>query len=287
MGQCCLRIKDALPRLSTGEASVASYILKDPESIVDMSISELSNACSVSAATVVRFCKNIGCRGFKDLCVQLSLDITTGQHTALEYSDIRPGDSMEAIINNVRENSINGVNHTLNIMDRSVLGSVVDSICAASRVDFYGTGSSGLLALDAQYKFLRIGKSSISSEDSAFQIISASTLKRGDVAVFISYTGETKDTIELAEIAKGTGATTVSITNFGTNTLSGITDYSLHIVSEENIVRSGPMSSRISLLTAIDVIFSLTVSRVYDDVKASLDKSFAAMLTKKTMKCSL
>lgn len=287
MGQCCLRIKDVLPRLSVGEAAVASYILQDPEKITNMSISELSNACAVSAATVVRFCKNIGCKGFKDLCVQLSLDITTGQHTALEYSEISPGAPMDAIINGVRDNTVNSVNNTISILDRAVLEQVIDRVCDAPRVDFYGAGASGLLALDAQYKFLRIGKCSISSEDSAYQFISAASLKPGDVAIFISYSGETNDTIEVAKIAKATGATTVSITKFGTSTLSEMTDHSLHIVSNEGFVRSGAMSSRICMLTVIDVIFSLTVSRLYDHVKVILDKTFEDMLSKKTINFTL
>ena len=283
MGQCCLRIKDVLPRLSAGEAAVASYILQDPKKITDMSISELSNACSVSAATVVRFCKSIGCKGFKDLCVQLSLDITTGQHTVLEYSEISPGAPMNAVINGVRDNTVNSINNTIKILDRDAMETVVEHICATTRVDFYGTGASGLLALDAQHKFLRIGKCSISSEDPSFQFISAASLKPGEVAIFISYSGETKDTIDIAKVAKNAGATTISITKFGKSTLAETTDYSLHIVSNEGFVRSGAMSSRICMLTLIDIIFSLTVSRTYDQVKTNLDKTFEDVLSKKTI----
>ena len=287
MGQCCLRIKDILPRLSTGEAAVASYILQDPKKITDMSISELSNACSVSAATVVRFCKSIGCKGFKDLCVQLSLDIKTGQHTVLEYSEISPGAATDAIINAVKDNAVNSINNTLNILDRTTIETVVDYICDATRVDFYGAGASGLLALDAQHKFIRIGKYSITSEALSVQFVSAASLKPGDIAIFISYSGETQDTIDVAKIAKNTGATTVSITRFGKNTLAELTDYSLHIVSNEGFVRSGAMSSRICMLTLIDIIFSLTVSRTYDQVKTNLDKTFEYMLSKKTVNFTL
>ncbi len=282
MDQCFLFIKDNVPRLPRGEKAVGEFILANPEAVPSMSIGELAGACGTSKATVVRFCKSVGCNGFKDLCARLRADISTGRHRDLTYSDIHPNDKTESIIASVGENAVNSIRNTIANLDLETLEKTVDIIERAERVDFYGVGFSGFIALDAQNKFLRLGKFSACQTDVQLATLTALNLMKNDVAVIISYTGETKDIIELAKKIRETGATTVSITKSGSNTLSSITDLSLHTVSDEGFIRSGAMSSRIGQLTMIDIIFTLVASRNFQKYKPSLDKTAEAIREKKT-----
>ena len=282
MNQCYLKIKDCVHRLPRGERAVAEYILASPEQALGLSIGALAEECGVSKATVVRFCKSVGCRGYKELCASLDSEVSAGHHLDLSYSDIHPGDPTDNIIASVADNALSSIRNTASNIDRHELERAVELIRNANRIDFYGVGFSGFIALDAQNKFLRLGKLSVAQTDVQLATLTAVNLSPGDVAVMISYTGETRDIIDLAKKIRETGASTISITKSGNNSLSELTDISLHTVSDEGFIRSGAMSSRIGQLTMIDIIFTLVASRDFDRYKPNLDKTAEAIREKKT-----
>jgi DNA-binding MurR/RpiR family transcriptional regulator len=272
MTGCCLRIKEAMQSLAPKEQKVAKFILDFPEEVVGMSIEELAADCSTSTASVVRLCKSVGYSGFKEFCRVLESDLAN-QGNAIVYEDVRPGDSLDAIARNVCMSDMKAIEGTLSLIDMTELGKVVDALCAAPRIDFYGVGTSGLVARDASNKFLRINKFIISHSDAHEQILSATSLRPGDVAVFFSYSGETRDTIETCGLVKATGATAVSVTRYGKNSLSELADFNLYTSSAESMIRSGAMGSRIGQLTMVDILYTAVSSRLYDQVKPYLDKT--------------
>ena len=224
-------------------------------------------------SSVVRLCKSIGYSGYKEFCRNLSTDLTVNQQDSATYTDIRPGDSVETLLRGVCLSNMQAIENTMSLLDVPVLEKVVDLISAARRVDFYGVGTSGLVAQDARNKFLRINKVSLPSVDPHDQLLCAATLQPGDVAVVISHTGNTKDVLEAVEVIKQTGATLISVTRFSKNPLAQQADYQLYTASSETMFRSGAMSSRIALLAVVDVLYTCVASQNYGDVKASLDRS--------------
>jgi DNA-binding MurR/RpiR family transcriptional regulator len=169
---------------------------------------------------------------------------------------------------------IQSIENTLSVLDISEMEKAVKIIAAAERVDFYGIGTSGLVAMDAHTKFIRIGKISMSSADPHQQILTAALLKRKDVAILISYTGDTKDILELAEVIKHSAATLISLTRYSKNELTQMADIRLYCSSSEELsVRIGNMTSRIGSMTVIDALYTAVASSLYPQVKASLDKT--------------
>lgn len=281
--RCYLNIKESYDHLSVSEKRIAKYIIDNPQEVVRMPISDLADKCQTSKPTVVRLCKTLGYSGYKELCMYLNADIMLNENGEMSYKDISPNDDSKDIVTKVCENNIKAIKNTLEIMDYAALNSAVDLLVKARRIDFYGVGNSGFVALDAQNKFLRINKLATAQTDPHLQILTASNLSKDDAAVFISYTGETRDLIETLDIVKNTGAKTISITRLGKNSLSEATDINLFMVSDENFIRSGAMSSRIGQLCIIDILFSIVTSRLYSDVKPYLDRSMAASKKKKTL----
>ncbi len=273
MAGCILRIREMMNSLTPKEQKIASYILEYPGDAVNQSIDELAAACGVSISSVVRLCKSLGYSGYKELCRMLSTDLALIQQDSISYTDVRPGDSIETIIRSVSMSNTKAIENTLSVLDEKELARAVDVICNSQRVDFYGVGSSGNVALDANNKFLRINKISIASPDPHVQVLSATTLKPGDVAVLISYSGETIDILETADIIKQGGATIISITRLGKNPLAELADIRLYTSSVESMVRSGAMSSRIGQLNVIDILYTAVASHEYDKVKVYLDKT--------------
>jgi DNA-binding MurR/RpiR family transcriptional regulator len=271
MSGCYIRIKDSLQSLAPKERKIAEFILDFPEDALRMSIGELAQSCSTSNASVVRFCKSIGYSGFKELGKVLSEELT--QQSPIVYEEIHPGDSLEAIVKNVCMSNMKAIESTYSLLDMDELAKAVDAICAAKRVDFYGVGSSGLVAKDASNKFIRINKLTLSNADPHEQILSATSLKRDDVAVLFSYSGETRDILETAEVVKNSQATLITVTKFGKSSLSELADIRLFTSSSEAMIRSGPMGSRIGQLTMVDILYTAVSSRLYDQVKPYLDKT--------------
>ncbi len=271
MSGCCLRLKELMGSFSPKEQQIAKFIIDFPGEVVNMSIEELANACDTSISSVVRLCKSADYSGYKELCRTLATDLALSQLESTTYSDVRPGDSTESIVNSVCGNNMKAIENTKSVLPAEDLDRAIDAICAAKRVDFYGVGTSGIIALDAHNKFIRIHKLSMSCADPHDQILAATSLQKGDVAVLISYSGDTKDILETAEVVNQSEATLISITRYSKNPLSQKSDISLYSSSSESLIRSGVMGQRIGQLTVIDILYTAVVSRQYSDVKKHLD----------------
>ena len=269
---CCLRLREMLSSLSPKERQVASYVLECPEKVVNMTIEEIATQSGTSASAVVRLCKSMGYSGYKELCRMLSSDLTA-RSNAISYQEITPGDQSDAVFRNICLSNMKAIENTMNMLDAEKFEQAVQLLCRAKRVDFYGVGTSALVALDAHNKFLRTGKMVMANADYHVQLLSAASLKKNDVAVLISYSGETYDIIRMASLVKRTGCKLIAITSYTKNSLSKFADVILYTVSAETMIRSGAISSRIAQLTIIDALYTAVCSNMYDSVKSQLDKT--------------
>lgn len=269
-----LKIKEALNNLKPSEKKIANYILNNPDEIIGLSIGELAARSGTSEAAVVRLCKNLKFNGYKDFKIDITSDVVAMEKSEEnKYTDIRAGDKLETIIQNVCHNNKKSIDDTLQVLDFEEVKKAVNAIHKAKRVDFYGVGASGIIGFDGQQKFMRINKFSQAYNDPHMQVTAATTLSKGDVAVLISYSGETKDIIETMKVAKDSGATIIAITKYGMSTLSEGADIKLFLSSPETSMRSGAMGSRIAQLNIIDILFSGVASIEYGSIKKYLDRS--------------
>ena len=273
---CCLRLKEMAPSLSPKERQVANFILECPAKVVNMTIEQIAALSGTSASAVVRLCKSMGYSGYKELCRMLTSDLAANSN-AISYEDVHPGDSSEVIFKNICLSNMKAIENTMNIMDPEAFEQAVQLICKARRVDFFGVGTSALVALDAHNKFLRTGKNCMANADYHVQLLSACSLKKGDVAVMISYSGETYDMVRLASLVRQTGCKVITITTYAKNSLARFADVNLFTVSAETMIRSGAITSRIAQLTVIDALYTSVCSNLYDKVKGQLDKTRMAV----------
>ena len=285
MNGCTELLKSRFKSFSESEKKVAEFILNDPGKILGMSIGEVALHCATSRASVVRLCKRIDCHGYKELCIKLNAEVAGCTEpdaiTDHFYKDIHRDEGISDIAASVAESSIRCIRSTASNLDTESLDAAAELLCASQRIDFYGAGCSALAALDAQNKFLRIGKNCFATLDTHMQTLAATSLKQGDICVIFSGSGETKDMLEIAGIARDAGAKVISVTGRRGNSIASLSDIALYSVSGEGLVRSGAMESRIGILTVIDILYSTITARHYDAVKPKLDKSTDAMMAKK------
>lgn len=284
MAGSLLKIKEALIDLKPSEKKVADYILNNTDEIVSLSISELADRSQTSESAVVRLCKALHYNGYKDMKIDLASELGSQKNEVSKYTDIRAGDNLETIIENVCHNNKKSIEDTFKVLDYENVKKAVNAIHKAKRIDFYGVGASGIIAMDGQQKFMRINKFCQAYTDSHLQITAAATLKKGDVAIVISYSGETVDIIQSMRVAKESGATIIAITKYGNSTVSEEADIKLFLSSPETSLRSGAMGSRIAQLNMIDIIFSGVASIEYDNIKKYLDRTHKATSLKKYSK---
>lgn len=273
MAECLTRIKELMEDMSPSERKVAEYIVSNPKKISELSIKELAERSNGSQAAVVRLCKRLHYGGYKDLRILIAKEVVNIKDEEDMYTDIKPGDHISKIIKNICYNNRKSIDNALEFLSEQAVKDAVNAIVKAKRIDFYGVGASYIIALDAFQKFVRINKNVMATADPHMQAQIASNLKKGDVAVAISYSGETRDTYESIKIAKAAGATTIGITKFGYNSISNICDINLFVLAPEVTFRSGATSSRIAQLNVIDILYVSVASCMFKDIKQYLENT--------------
>ncbi|MEC0089029.1 MurR/RpiR family transcriptional regulator [Paenibacillus macquariensis] len=271
-------IQRQLSKLSPLERKLAERILAAPSEVVHMGITELAEQSAVSPATITRFCKVFHFKGFPDFKVHLASEITQGgpeeESYSSAYQDIVAGNPLSLIVEAIQANHLASIRDTTSLLDLTKLTKVVDWLCGARRIDLYGMATSSIVAQDFYQKLIRIGVNCTSFADSHMQITSASTLGPDDVAFAVSYSGETPETIDALTCARNNGATTISLTSYGSNTLASLADLPLFSSSLEQGMRRGDMASRIAQLHIIDILFTGMVSKQFGDFVPKLEQSY-------------
>lgn len=250
-----VRLRGLRPSLSPAEDRVAEQVLADPRAASALTISELAATASTSETTVLRFCKRLGLRGYPQLRLALA-EAATGQRAhAAPTSDISADDGIDDVIAKVAFADASAVEETAQTLDRQALVAAAAAIARAGRVDVYGIGASALVGMDLQQKLHRIGSMVFCWNDPHIALTSATLLGAGDVAIGISHSGTTTETVEALALAHGRGATTVAITNFPVSRLAAGADHVLATAARESSLRSGATASRIAALTVVDCLY--------------------------------
>ena len=228
---------------------------------------------------MLRFCKTLGYRGYVDFTLSLSAAMgSEGDHgEEKRYTDIRPGDKLQTIIENVSYNNRRSIEDTLSVLNQEQVAAAVSALIRAPRIDWYGVGASGLACQDAQQKFMRIRKRCQAFVDGHSIQTAAALLDEGDVAVLVSNSGTTVEILDALELVRLRGATSIAITRYSRSELATGADIVLHISTPEVTFRSGAMGSRIAMLNIVDILFSAVASAQYDEVKIYLDRTLDAL----------
>ncbi|MGW1682458.1 MurR/RpiR family transcriptional regulator [Saccharopolyspora sp. NPDC002376] len=273
-----VKIRSLLPGLARAEQRVANIVLADPASISRRSITEVAEAAGTSETTVTRFCKAIGVGGYPDLRIALAADTARTSTRDRELgSDIAPDDDIRQIIEKVGYADAKAVEETADQLEAAVLEPLVDDVSQARRIDVYGVGASAFVALDLQQKLHRIGLTCFAWSDTHNALTSAAVLREGDVAIGISHTGATTETVEALREARRRGATTAALTNFARSPITEVADHVLTTAVRETTYRSGAMASRIGQLTVIDCLFIGVAQRHLDQARAALEATYEAV----------
>lgn len=229
--------------------------------MLPMRIADLAGKAAVSEPTVIRFCRALGFDGFQSFKLQLAQYLgSSGNYVQFSVSD---DDSVADVNRKVFDATIGSLLDVRDEIDPQALAQAIAALSAAKRVEFYGFGASGSVAIDAQHKFFRLQVSAAAYTDPHIQHMSAISLQQDDVVVAISQSGRTKALIQSVHLAREAGAKVIGLVPRGTP-LAALCDFPIHINVEESELVYTPVSSRIAHLVVIDVL-AMGVARTRND----------------------
>ena len=244
-------IQTRLESLNKSERKVAEAILRDPSAATRYSIAALARAANVSEPTVNRFCRGFSATGFPDFKIRLAQSIATG--TPYVGQNIEPDDTAAEFADKIMLSTIASLDKARQALNPQAIAVVIDYLIQAKQISFFGMGGSASVAMDAQHKFFRFNIPVSSYDDALMQRMIAAGAGVGDAIVLISYTGRTREAVEIAHLARANGATVIGITNPDSPLAEACTAV-LGVTAPEDTEVYMPMSSRIIHLTVIDIL---------------------------------
>jgi glucokinase len=250
-GALLAQIARSRDKLSPAERRVADHVLAHARAVLGEPIAEIARAAQVSQPTVIRFCRSLGCEGLSDFKLKLAGGLSGT--VPLSHTQVTADDTMLELGVKVLGNTASAVLQLREQLNRETLARATELLAAAERVEFYAVGHYGVVADDAQFKFLRFGMPSTSVTDSRLQPFAAGVLRPGDVAVVISSSGRIDELLSVAEAAHDRGAAVVAITA-GHSPLARKADVAVIVDHVEDVATQLPMVSRILHLMVIDIL---------------------------------
>jgi RpiR family transcriptional regulator, carbohydrate utilization regulator len=251
-------IRTLRQELRKSERKVADLVLAQPRRLLTATLAETADMAGVSQPTVIRFCVAIGCTGFQDLKLRLAHSLALG--TPATHSVLLETDQPEAIVEKIFDYTISSLDWARHHLDKAALAEAIAVLETARSIEFFGYGASGIVARDAQQKFPLFGVPCGAQVDTHQQIMVASMMQPGDVAVVISNTGRTRSMIEIAEVARASGAQVIGITG-SASPLVEVCHTALVVESLDNTNIYTPTISRIAALVVIDVLSTAVALR--------------------------
>lgn len=273
-----LKLRNYYPSLTKTEKKIADVVFDKGEEIIYNSITEFAEQCGVSETSIVRLCRKLGLSGYQEFKLILAKDVVMPEENL--HETVSTDDSLAAISRKIAEQNIQAINNTMRVISMEELEKAIEDIINARNIEIYGVGASGYTALDAMYKFKRIGLQVNAFMDPHIQSMSASLLKKNDVVLAISFSGSTRDTVNTVEIAKKSGATVICITNHGKSPIAKLADVVLLSSVRETPLQSGALSSKIAHLHIIDLLYTGVTIRMKEKSIENINKTAAAVLDK-------
>jgi len=282
MGESVLaRVRSGRPQFSDALQRVATLILNDPGAAARLTIMELAERSETSPATVTRFCRALGFDGYADLRLAIAGETGRAALPAGWMVDIGrgiyPTDPLERVLSQIMAADTRAMHDTASLLDLEEVERAADVIATASRVDIYGASGSALVGAEMQFCLHRIGIAAWAWSDVHNGLASSALLKLGDVALGISHSGQTRETIEMVAEAASHGVTTIALTSFPGSPLAAVADIVLVTATQATTFRPDALSARHPQLVVLDLLYIAVAQRTYEQAHAAFKATAQAV----------
>ncbi len=260
------RISNGYYHFTASEKKVSDYVLANKTGVQYMSISELAEECSVADATITRFCRRLGLRGYTAFKLALAKAVAEEQGAAssgpVTVSPRNlPRDSVTETGHHCYHAQLSAISQTLSMLKPEQVTRAVDLLWNARRVLCMGQGGSMIMATEAAHLFSNISTTFVAVQDSHQQASTAALLTPQDTLLYFSYSGSTKEIVEIIDLAHSCGATVILITRFLRSPGAAKADVVLQCGSNEGPLQLGSIPAQIAQLFVMDVLYHEYIRR--------------------------
>ncbi|MBQ6397537.1 MAG: MurR/RpiR family transcriptional regulator [Oscillospiraceae bacterium] len=247
-------ISQSYYELTNAEKKTADYVMKNRDRTQYLSIGELAEESGVAEATVSRFCRRLGYKGYNAFKLAIAnAGAPVPGHPAPD-APIDPGDDTAALARKLYATENEALLQTLALLNSEAVEQAVEILRGARRVLCMGQGASMILAEEAAHLFSICDGKYVPVSDSHMQIIASATLAQKDAVLFFSYSGATRDMMETLAVVRSRGAKIILITRFLRSPGAALADVVLQCGSMESPLQHGSVPARIAQLFLLDVL---------------------------------
>lgn len=265
---------------TASEKKLADYILSAQNSISRMSISELASACAVADATVSRFCRRLGYKGYPDFKIAIA-NASVGRLEDNPLSgEITPEDDLETISRKLLNASVTAMNQTREVLNLQAVAQAAAILRSSTSVYCMGQGGSMLIAAEAAHLFSTISSKFRPVSDSHMQAMAAVLMEPTDAVLFFSYSGSTLAMLDTLKSVRERGAKVILVTRFPNSPGAALADIVLQCGANENPLQSGSIPARIAQMYLVDVLFSEFTRKDLESAKDSRNRIAHALSAK-------
>lgn len=275
-----VRIGSEYYTFTAAEKKLADFILAAQDTVSHMSISELASACSVADATVSRFCRRLGYRGYQDFKFAISSAILTRMSDNPLSGEISNTDSLEAISQKLLAANSLAMTQTLEVLSMEAIREAAVMLRNAPSVLCMGQGGSMIIAQEAAHLFSTVSNKFRPVSDAHLQVMSAAMMQRSDVILFFSYSGSTLAMLDTLKVARDQGGKVILVTRFPNSPGAAQANVVLQCGANENPLQSGSIPARIAQMYLLDILFSEYTRKNLDEAKESRNRIAQALALK-------
>ncbi len=260
--------------MPTAMARIAELVISMPSTPVELSITDLAERAGTSPATVTRFCRTLGFDGYTQFRVAIASELGRGGPDGSWRTDIGtefgPTDSPDKVLRTLLNLHVVSLETTAASIDLAAVGRVAQAIADSRHIDLYGVGGSAVVATELQRRLHRVGLNAHAWSDTHDGLASAALQDESCVAIGISNTGQTDQTVQMLMQAKAAGALAVAVTHDDASWIADVADISLTTAEPVAYLRPDDMSVRHTQYLVIDLLYLLVAQQMFDQAAANL-----------------
>lgn len=274
-----LSISKNMDNLSISEKAILDYMINNKLELINLNIEKIAEATFTSPASVVRMCKKLGYKGYKDFKIDFILSNTRSEH--IQYSPYSKEliNQHNDVGSKIFHNHMMILKKTLNLYSQKDIFAAAKMIMKAKRVLIYGKGSSYLVSKDLEHKLKLLGKTCLVNMELNNQMINLALSDEKDVVILISNTGKTREVISSALIAKEKKASIIGITSDAKSLLGELSDIVLLTCSMQDEYSDAESTSRISQMSIVDALYAECIAESYE-ISTEMQKQIMYMYKK-------
>lgn len=253
-GSPLIQINSVYDTLLNKEKMIADVILQNPEKVPNLSVAELAKLADSSYSSIVRFCKLIGYSGYSEFKLEMarhSNELSSGLHYEIKENDIPPA----ILTKKMLQTNCYTLTSTLEYLDYGKLSEATNALLKAKNVYLCGNANSGLIATNFQFHLKSIGIPTFLSSDHIGMKQDALTMTSDSVLFAISQSGHSKDTVEMARIARQRGCVVIAISTCAVSLIMEYVSIPIILPRTSYSLIENMYSTEIAIQALLNVLF--------------------------------